>query len=439
VNYLRPIVATAVMMGAALSAWGQVGLVITGRGGDPIPLAVPFFAVDPGSENLAREMTAVVRYDLDFTGEFRLIPENRFPPGFAGFTSDATRIDFSAWQRSGAQFLVYAYISQEAGNVVAECRLFDIRTGEQVMGTLLRSPLVWVRDVAHQYSDEILRFLTGEAGIARTEIAFSGGPSGNKEIYVADYDGARMTQVTKHGSISIKPKFSPDGRKIAYLSFKDRYPFLYVYDRNTGVSTPLSRNVGLNASPAWSPDGQRLAVVLSKDGNTEIYLKNADGTGEQRLTNNAHGDTSPTFSPDGSRIAFVSDRLGNPQIFVMGTDGSNPQRVSFQGGSAYDPAWSPDGLRIAYVAQVRGQGLQIYVMNADGSNPTPLTQAPGNNESPSWSADSRHVIFTSTRRGRKELWTVTLSPRLETRPVPNLAIASEGPYWGPRRATEGLP
>src|SRR5690606_25459612 len=305
----------------SMAAYAQVGLDITKQGDSRIPIAVPAFAAAAGSESLAAEMTGAVRYDLDFTGEFILIPENRFPAGFTGLTSDATQIAFNAWRSTGTQFLAYAYITQEGGNVVAECRLFDVNTGDQVMGTRLSSPVKWARDVAHQYSDEILRFLTGEPGIARTEIVFSGGSSGQKEIYVADYDGARLTQVTKHGSISIKPKFSPDGSKIAYLSYKDRYPFLYVYDRNTGVSAPLSKNVGLNASPAWAPDGRRLALVLSKDGNTEIYIKNADGSGEQRLTHNSFGDTSPCFSPDGSKIAFVSDRLGSPQIFVMSSNG----------------------------------------------------------------------------------------------------------------------
>lgn len=435
----RILCALTLVAAGALAASSQAYLEITGRGDARIPVAVPAFAAAPGSEQLAAEMTAVVQYDLDFTGEFILLPDSRFPPGFTQLPADATQIAFNAWQSTGSQFLVYAYITQDAANVVAECRLFDLRTGDQVMGTRLSSPLKWVRDVAHQYSDEILRFLTGEPGIARTEIVFSGGGSGKKEIYVADYDGARVTQVTKHGSISIKPKFSPDGTKIAYLSYKDRYPFLYVYDRNSGVSTPLSKNVGLNASPAWAPDGRRLALVLSKDGNTEIYIKNADGSGEQRLTNNSYGDTSPCFSPDGSRVAFVSDRLGSPQIFVVSASGGEAQRLSFQGGSAYDPVWSPDGSRIAYVAQVSGAGLEIFVMNADGSNPVQVTNSPGTNESPSWSADSRHVIFMSSRRGKSELWTVSLTDRLETRPVPNLSMACEGPYWGPRRSTEGLP
>ncbi len=426
----------AAMLAVTGLAWGQAQIVIEGGGDSRILVAVPAFAAAPGSEQLAMEMTGVVRYDLAFTGEFLLVPEARFPAQSA-LTPDATQIPFASWQPTGAQFLVYAYITQEGSDVVAECRLFDLKTSEQVMGTRLSSPSKWVRDVAHQYSDEILRFLTGEAGIARTEIVFSGGGSGKKEIYVSDYDGARVTQVTKHGSISIKPKFSPDGTKIAYLSYKDRYPFLYIYDRNSGVSVPLSKNVGLNASPSWSPDGRRLALVLSKDGNTEIYIKNADGSGEQRLTNNTHGDTSPAFSPDGSRIAFVSDRLGSPQIFIMGSDGSNPTRASFQGGSAYDPVWSPDGARIAYVAQISGGGLEIFVMNADGSNAARVTDSPGTNESPSWSADSRHVIFTSSRRGKPELWTVTLTSQLESRPVPGQTMACEGPYWGPRRSAEG--
>ncbi len=397
-----------------------------------IPIAVPDVGAAPGMESVAKTIAEVIRFDLRFTGLFRLLSPSQYPADFPGYSEDATQVDFSAWRATRAEYLVYAYISAKDGDLVAQCRLFDTLTGAQVIGQLLTTQRKHPRLAAHRFAEEIVRFLDGVAGIATSEICFSAGTEGKKEIYIADYDGANVTQVTRHGSISIKPNFSPDGRMIAYLSYKDRYPFLYIFDRRTGKSAPLSKNVGLNAAPAWAPDGKTLALVLSKDGNPEIYLKNRDGSGLRRLTNDRSSDTSPTFNPDGKEIAFVSDRVGRPQIFAMNIDGTDVRRLSYQGGSSYDPAWSPDGKSIGYVVEKTGAGLEIYMMDADGKNPRPLTQSHGSNESPSWSPDSRHIVFATTRSGRSELWAVTLETGEEFR-LSSMKASCQGPYWGPRR------
>ena len=396
-------------------------------------IAIPDFACAPGLEAVAKEMTEVIEYDLLFSGLFRTLPRENFPAAFRGFTSDATQIDFGIWRSSKSEYLVYAYVTEEGASLVAECRMFDVSTGSQVVGQKLTASRDLPRLIAHRFSEEAIRQVDGVPGIASTQICFSGGVSGNKEIYISDYDGANARQVTQHKSISIQPRFSPDGTKVAYLSFKDRYPFLYVLDLGTGKTTPLSKNVGLNAAPAWTPDGKRLALVLSKDANPEIYTKNADGSGEHRLTNDRAADTSPTYDPSGRQIAFVSDRGGTPQIHVMDADGGNVRRVSFQGGKAYDPVWSPDGKMIAYVAERSGEGFEIYVMDADGQNPRRLTDSAGSNESPTWSPDSRHVMFSSTRTGRSELWAVNVRPPCEQHRISKGNMNYEGPSWGPRR------
>lgn len=408
------------------------GKIVGGPADKRIPIAVPAFVTAPGQEALGAEMANVVANDLDFTGLLRILTRPEFPQNFAGFTSDATQINFDSWRHTTAEFVVHVYVTVDNGRLAAECRLFDVATGQQVVGKRLASEESWWRLVSHQFADEVVRYLDGEPGIATSRICYSGGQTGKKEIYVADYDGANETQVTKHGSISILPAFSPDGTRIAYVSYKDRYQFLYIFDLASGVSSALSKEVGMNSAPAWSPDGKRLAMVLSKDANSEIYLVNADGSNKQRLTNNAAVDSSPTFSPDGRQIAFVSERGGTPQIYVMDVTGRNERRVSLQGGKAYDPSWSPDGKSIAYVVEKGGDGFEIYVMNVDGSNPQQLTNSGGSNESPSWSPDSRHIIFSSTRSGAAELWTVTPTTG-EIRRVPNISVRAQGPDWGPRR------
>jgi len=375
-------------------------------------------------------MTEVMRYDLEFTGLVRLLKPEEFPAGFNGLTSDATKLDFAAWRNARAEYVVHVYAVSEGGSATIECRLFDAATGQQVVGKRLSLEQSWWRKVVHTAADEIVKYLDGEPGIATSQYCFSGGATGKKEIYIADYDGANMKQLTQHGSISILPTFSPDGSKIAYVSFKDRYQFLYSFELATGKSMPLSKEVGMNSAPAWAPNGQRLAMVLSKDANSEVYLVNADGTSKKRLTNDPATDTSPCFSPDGNSIAFVSDRGGSPQIYVMDTSGGGVRRLSLQGGKSYDPSWSPDGKQIAYV--VEQGGFDIYVMDANGGNPRQLTSSGGSNESPSWSRDSRYVVFTSTREGKPQLWTANVTTG-ENRKVPGISVSAQGPDWGPRR------
>lgn len=415
-------------------AFAQVEIVGGPKGiGAKIPIAVPpCAAVDPALVAEAKDLAQVIADDLEFSGLFAVLPPERYPAGFTALDPDVQRLDRDLWAATKAEHLVYGNLRQEGDTLITEFRLFDLFTKNQVFGLELKVDKDFPRLAAHHFSEEVVRNLEGTAGIGTSQICFSAGATGSKEIYVSDYDGANVQQVTKHNSISIKPKFSPDGNKIAYLSYKDRYSFLYIFDRMTGVSVPLSKEVGLNIAPAWSPDSSQLAQVLSKDGNNEIYLRNADGSNLRRLTRNRDVDTSPAFSPDGTMIAFVSDRGGNPQIYSMDINGENAKRLSFQGGSSYDPAWSLDGKYIAYVAEKKGEGLEIYVMGADGSGARRLTDSQGSNESPSWSADSRHVIYTSSRNAQKSLYTYTLETNEERR-VPRLSMSCEGPCWGPRR------
>jgi TolB protein len=417
----------------SMPAWSQIEIGTSRTLDTRIPIAVPPCAVaDPALASLATELAQAVADDLSFSGLFNVLPADRYPAGFTVLDPDVQKLDRDRWASTKAEHLVFGNLKQEGDQLITEFRLFDLFTKNQVIGLQLKVEKKFPRLAAHHFSEEIIRNLEGTGGIGTSEICFSAGATGSKEIYVADYDGANVQQVTKHNSISIKPKISPDGGKIAYLSYKDRYTFLYVFDRMSGKSVPLSKEVGLNIAPAWSPDGKQLAHVLSKDGNNEIYLRAADGTNLRRLTRNRDVDTSPAFAPSGTHIAFVSDRGGSPQVYVMDLSGENVKRLSFQGGSSYDPAWSHDGKYIAYVAEKRGDGLEIYVMNADGSNAQRITTSQGSNESPSWSADSRHIIFSSTRNGQKSLYNFSLESG-EERKVPRITLSAEGPSWGPRR------
>lgn len=423
------------VLAASASSWGQA-IRIGGVGTtDPRSrIAVPDFVCAPGLEAVAREMTSALEFDLMFSGLFVTIPRQSFPPAFGGFTPDPTQIDFEVWRGIKVEYVVHAYVTQQGDVLVAECRMFDAQTGTQVVGQRLTTKRDLPRFASHRFSEEVIRNVEGVPGIATSRICFSTRKSKDvKELYVADYDGHNAKQITNFSAITILPKLSPDGTKVAFLSYKDRYPFLYVLDTASGRTTPLAKSVGLNAAPAWSPDGRLIAYVQSKDANPEIYIKNSDGSGERRVTRDKAADTSPCFDPAGKQIAFVSDRGGQPQIHVMDVGGGNVRRISFQGGRSYDPAWSPDGKSIAYVAERSGEGLEIYVAPVDGGSFMRMTDSAGSNEKPTWSADSRHIMFCSSRGGKPELWTVNVNPPYDQHRIDVNGMACEGPSWGPRR------
>ena len=436
----------ALLIGFTAQAYGQVRIESGGKADTRTRIAVPPAVVEAGLEDAGQEITKVIAYDLNFSGLFNVLDSQYYPPGFRNLPGDASRIDLAAWKTTPVESLVYVKLRRQQGKdgkVIAECRLFDVSSAQQVVGRELKASLDWTRLMGHQFSDQIVLAASGVSGIATSQICFSQHVGSNKEIFVSDYDGAGIRQVTRHNSISIKPKFSPDGKKIAYVSYKDKGQYLYVLDLASGESRSLSAKPGMNSAPAWAPDGKSLAIALSRDGNPEIYLVNADGSGLRRLTRERAVDTSPTFSPDGKRIAFVSERLGSPQIFVMDLKGQNVQRLSYQGGSAYDPVWSPNGKWIAYVGDVPGDGQEIYLLDpTNKQNYWRLTDSTGGNESPSWSVDSRHLIFGSTRSGSSALYTLNVEDCLaklrahestDAQRVPGIKNGAQGPFWGPRR------
>jgi TolB protein len=429
------LLAIGMTWGVAQAQQAPIRVGVTRQADTRIVIAAPAFASDASTTQYARELSKVIERDLDFSGLFKIVMAPEYPSRFRGFTNDVQSINFNDWRGTPAEFLIHAYVFERDGRLFAQCRLFDVLVASQTLGTELNAqPKAW-RQLGHRFADEVVRYLTGVRGVGSSEIVFSAGRPGKKEIYVVDYDGENLTQITKHNSISVTPQLSPDSNRIAYMSFKDRYPFLYILDRGAGRLTPFSKRIGLNHAPAWAPDGRTLALCLSRDGNTEIYTKNMDGSNERRITNDRASDTSPTFAPDGRRIAFVSDRVGRPNIFVMDINGRNIQRLSFQGGNAYDPAWSPDGKSIAYVVEKSGEGLEIWVMNHDGGNAHRITNSGGSNESPSWSPDSRHLVFASSRTGNWQLHTATLETGA-IRKIPGLAkFRTEGPSWGLRRGS----
>ena len=292
------------------------------------------------------------------------------------------------------------------------------------------------------------------------------------EIYVMEVDGNNQRRLTNNPNSDWSPSWSPDGKRIAFMSDRDGHVDIlggllnfeiYVMDADGGNQQNLTNDPNDDLAPSWSPDGERIVFSSARDGNRdgnqenyEIYVMDADGNNQQRLTDNDFFDTAPSWSPDGKRIAFMSQRDGHfigegglsYEIYVMDADGKNTRRLTNNRKSDSSPSWSPDGKWIVFSADRKGDGVnyEIYVMDADGNNQRRLTNNRHHDKSPSWSSDGKRIVFSSYRDGNGEIYVMdadggnqqklTNNPHLDGNPAwfgPALAVAPAGKKfttWG---------
>ncbi|HEX2191337.1 MAG TPA: hypothetical protein VHG51_20670 [Longimicrobiaceae bacterium] len=395
---LPGILALALALPGALRAQDtvMVELGLTYRpGSEPGFLVLPF-AAPAGGEGAATAVRQIVRQDLDFSDRFRV---QDAPAGTRPVAPPAV----AEWRDRGADWVLAGEVTPAGNGLALRLALLDAVYG-QVKGertfTVPRAADRGFRMAVHAAADEVVRWATGEPGIAASRVAFVLQGRGSKEIYLADWDGENVQRVTSDGSIALSPAWSPDGTRLAYTSFRSGIPILYERDLASGADRVVSRRDGLNITPSYAPDGRSIAFAATVAGNTEVAVADRNG-GFEALTRGRRFDSlSPTFSPDGSRIAFVSNRLGEPHIYVM-SPGGEPRLLSeFRygaGGYNTSPDWSPRGNAVAYHSRVGGRP-QLALVDAAGGRPRLLTNR-GSNEDPSWAPDGRHLVFASDREG----------------------------------------
>ncbi len=364
-----------------------------------IPIVVIDLFNDSGAPGLRALALEVLQADLRRSQIFDVMDPKKLDLVYAG--KDEPPAD--AVKRGGTFGLsgvAWARLSRKGNDIVLSGRLYDAVTGMRLTSKEYYGNEDTVRRMAHTFADEIVYQYTGEKGVAKTQIACVSDKTGHKELYVMDYDGQNLRKLTADRSISMSPAWSPDGRVLAYVSYRDRNPDLYGLDMETGRRWKISGVEGLNISPAWAPKGKRLALALSKDGGAEIYTMTMEGNDLERLTYGIADNVSPSWSPNGREIAFTSGRGGSPQLYIMGVDGTDARRITYEGSYNASPHWSPRGDRIVFVSQTRGL-FKIATINPDGSDLRMLTNGPGNDENPMWSPSGRQIVFSSSPGGSR--------------------------------------
>jgi TolB protein len=427
--------------------WAKVYIDIRSPSFRKFPIAIyPFKAPSASTEDLkvGDQATEILNNDLRFSGFFALLDFKpllgdtvralpaQSPSGTQlGLTGpSAASIDFQRWANIGAEALVLGDATRKGQSLILELRLYDVVKKELIVGKRYTGDMTDLSRMVHRFADEIVFAVTGEYGIFQTKIIYVSKATGNKEIYLMDFDGRNVREITHHHSICLSPHFSPDGKKIIFTSYKEGNPDLYIKDLHTWEERRISHYPGLNISPSWSPNGQRLALTLSKDGNPEIYTMRPDGSELIRVTHNPAIDVSPAWSPDGKKLAFVSNRGGTPQIYVMDANGQNVQRLTFEGTYNTHPAWSPRGDRIAFDALIDGNH-NICTIHPDGSDFRILTANLNRCETPSWSPDGRHLAFSSNQDGDPHIFSMDA----EGTQLNRLTFKRGGdtyPNWSPR-------
>jgi TolB protein len=395
----------------------EVTTVISGGGSAP-RLAVPeFIALSNDAETVAtaKTITQVLWDDLNFEREFAFIPRDTYSsiPRATSFAD----VPFDRWQELNADGLVVGTVQKTSGGFKVELKLFNVRTRQAAFSRVYDGSSN-ARLYAHTMSDELHKSQRALNGVARSKLTFDSDRDGErmtgtvqsrniKEIYISDYDGENQRRVTVGKTLNIAPRWSPDGRSIAYTSYRRGGANIFISNIFQGTLDEVTKGdkAGENWLPAWSPDGTRVAFSSTRDGNPEIYIANRDGSNVRRLTNHPGIDITPTWSPSGTQIAFTSDRAGSPQIYVIDVDGLGLARKTSE-GYCDRPTWSPAPYNEIAFSSRNGPGFDIKVLDLATSATRQLTFGEGTNESPAFSPNGRHIVFTSTRSGKAQVFTM---------------------------------
>jgi TolB protein len=413
--------AVLLALGAAPAA-AQLTIEITGGGEKRLPIAIVPLA---GEGVLPASISSIVRADLERSGLFRGVEV----PALQPHPTETAVVNYAEWRARLADALVLGSVAARPdGKFEVRFRLFDVVKQTAAGGVAYTLTRDQVRATAHRIADYVYEKLTGEKGVFATKIAYVLKRGKVYELQIADADGAGGFFILRSNEPILSPVWSPDGSRLAYVSFEQKKPIVYVHSLRDGQRRVAANFKGSNSAPAWAPDGNTLAVSLSRAGGSQIFLVNPDGSNVRRLTRSSAIDTEPRFSPDGQFIYFTSDRGGSPQVYRMPVAGGAAQRITFEGSYNVSPRISPDGKRLAFIHRNSGR-FQTAQLNLETRQLQILTDG-ARDESPSFAPNGRMIVFATVIGGRGVLSAVSADGRIKQRLSVSAGDVRE-PAWGP--------
>jgi len=388
-----------------------------------LPIAIVPFGLEMSGLPMQEDIATIISNDLGRSGRFSILSISQHPEKI----TDPKFLNNTKWKEL-TRFVVIGNIQATGNNYAVTFHLINVVDGQIMLSRSLPSARTDLRKTAHKISDLIYQTLTGEMGVFNSRIAYITTHKIAKgkqyRLQVSDFDGFNAKIIAQGDEPILSPAWSPDGRRLAYVSLENKRMAIYVHDIYSNLRDQVSAHQGLNSSPAWSPDGTKLAMTLSKDGNAEIYVLDLTTKSLQRLTHDPAIDTEPAWSPDGKVIIFTSDRGGKPQIYQILSKGGSAQRLTFQGNYNARASFSPNGQKIVLINGDNGlfriaileNGQMRYVSNT------------AMDKSPSFAPNGSMVMYATQR----SLAAVSVDGRVRQRINVDAGAEIRESAWSPR-------
>lgn len=368
---------------------------------DPYRVAILKFE---GDQKVSNDIDKIIRNNLKRSGEFNLFTNE----DLLSLPTDETEVIFNDFKILNIDYLVIGKIVKDGISISVVYDIFDINKGKKIRTSTVYGIPNKNRQLGHYVSDGIYEEITGMKGISSTKILYVT-ENKNFNLMVADADGSNEQILLKSNDPIISPAWSPDSKKVAYVSFETGMAKVYIQDIATGERELAIENSSQISSPSWSPDGKFLSLTMYQDGNAEIYILNLKNRNLTRLTNHFSIDTESSWSPKGSKIMFTSGRSGSPQLYEINLRKSNarPKRITFEGNYNAKGAYLPNNEGIVFVHRAN-TSFQIALKYFDENFIRPLTESQMD-ESPSISPNGNVIVYSIKEEGTGLLSGVTLS------------------------------
>jgi len=415
---------------AGMAVAEEKNILVTSGSDRATPIAVVPFGMQGGSV-LPEDIADIIGNDLRNSGYYSPIPRQNM----ISQPSQASEVIFRDWKALGAQYVMVGSIVPSGGRLQVQYALFNVATEQQVLTGSVAGSTDQLRDMAHYIADQSFEKLTGIKGAFSTRMLYVTAErfSVNNTRYTlqrSDYDGARAVTLLQSREPILSPRFAPDGKRIAYVSFEQKRPRIFVQNIDTGRREQVTNFEGLNGAPAWSPDGSRLAFVLSKDGNPDIYVMNVASRQISRVTAGPGINTEPFWGKDGNTLYFTSDRGGKPQIYKQSVSGGGAERVTFVGNYNANPKLSADEKTLVMIHRQQGfTNFKVAAQDLQRGSVKILSET-SLDESPTVAPNGTMLIYATRQQGRGVLMLVSLNGRVRL-PLPTAQGEVREPSWSP--------